>query len=71
MHPIKLSINNRKFCVQGSVLAIKVRLQSIKTTIHMSHHALKPVIHMSLEPILHLLKIRIKIIRGGCQNCPC
>jgi hypothetical protein len=64
VHPIKLIINKSKPCVQGRVLAIKLRQQSIKMAIHMSHHALKPAIHMSLELVLHLLKIRIKITKS-------
>jgi hypothetical protein len=63
MDPIQLGVNSRKSIVQSRVLAIKMRLHMIKAAIHMSHHALKLSIHMSLEPMLHLLKIRIKIAR--------
>ena len=65
LHSIKLSINNSESIVQSRILAIKVNFHSIKMAIHMCHHALKPSIHMSLEPMLHLLKIRIKVIGGG------
>ena len=63
MYPIQLGVNSRESIVQSGILAIKMRLHSIKAAIHMCHHALKPYIHMSLEPMLHLLKIRIKIAR--------
>jgi hypothetical protein len=63
MYPIKLSINSRESIVQSRILAIKMRLHSIKAAIHMCHHALKPSIHMILEPMLHLLKIRIKVAK--------
>jgi hypothetical protein len=61
MCPIKLNINSKESIVHNRILAIKMRLHSIKATIHMFHHALKSSIHMSLEPMLHLLKIRIKV----------
>jgi hypothetical protein len=59
MYPIKLGVNNIESIVQSKILAIKMRLHSIKAAIHMCHHALEPSIHMSLEPMQHLLKIRI------------
>jgi hypothetical protein len=40
-----------------------MRLHIIKAAMHMCHHALELSILMSLEPMLHLLKIRIKIAR--------
>jgi hypothetical protein len=63
VHPIKLIINSIEPCVQGRVLAIKVSLHGIKSAIHMCHHALKPSIHMCLDPLLHLLEVRIKVSR--------
>jgi hypothetical protein len=63
VHPIQMIINGIEPSVQGRVLAIKVSLHGIKSAIHMHHHALKPSIHMSLEPVLHLLEVRIKISR--------
>jgi hypothetical protein len=64
MYSMKLSVNNNESIIQSRILAIKMRLHSIKAAIHMRNHALKPSIHLSLEPMLHLLKIRIKVTRG-------
>jgi hypothetical protein len=63
MYPIQLGVNSRESIVQSGILAIKMRLHSIKAAIHMCHHALKSSIHMIPEPMLHLLKIRIKVRR--------
>jgi hypothetical protein len=64
VHPIKLIINGTEPCVEGRLPAIKVSLHGIKSAIHMRHHVLKPFIHMSLESVMHLLKVRIKISRN-------
>jgi hypothetical protein len=36
----------------------------IEPVIYMRHHALKLTINMCLEPLMHLVKIRIKVTRG-------
>jgi hypothetical protein len=51
----------RKLRVQRIKVIIKVSLHGIHALVHMGHHALKAAIHVCLEPLLHVLEIRIKI----------
>jgi hypothetical protein len=51
----------RKLRVQRIKIIIKARLHGIHALVHMGHHALKAAIHVCLEPVLHVLKVRIEI----------
>jgi hypothetical protein len=51
----------RKLRVQRIKVIIKASLHGIHALVHMGHHALKAAIHVCLEPLLHVLKVRIKI----------
>jgi hypothetical protein len=61
MQAVKLITYDIKHVDHFSILTIHVGLQSIKPAIHMSHHIVILVVHVSLEPLLHLMEIRIKI----------
>jgi hypothetical protein len=50
-----------KLSVQSIKVIIKVSLHPIHALVHMGHHALKAAIHMCLEPLRHVLDVRIKI----------
>jgi hypothetical protein len=58
---LDVSAKFRKLRVQRIKVIIKAILHGIHELVHMGHHALKAAIHVCLEPLLHLLEIRIKI----------
>jgi hypothetical protein len=51
----------RKLRVKRIKVIIKASLHDIHALVHMGHHALKVAIHVCLEPLLHILEVRIKI----------
>jgi hypothetical protein len=58
---LDVSVKFRKLRVQRIKVIIKASLHGIHAMVHMGHHALKAVIHVCLEPLLHVLEVRIKI----------
>jgi hypothetical protein len=58
---LDVSAKLSKLSVQPIKVIIKVSLHPIHVLVHMGHHALKSAIHMCLEPLLHVLEVRIKI----------
>jgi hypothetical protein len=48
----------RVYCIQ---VIIKARLHGIHALIHMGHHSLEAAIHVGLKPLLHVLKVWVKI----------
>jgi hypothetical protein len=59
---LDVSAKLSKLSVQPIKVIIKVSLHPIHALVHMGHHALKAAIHMCLEPLLHVLEVRIKIV---------
>jgi hypothetical protein len=51
----------RKLRVQRIKVIIKASLHDIPVLVHIGHHALKATIHVCLDPLLHVLEVRIKI----------
>jgi hypothetical protein len=51
----------RKLRIQRIQVIIKASLHPIHALVHVSHHAREADIHVGLEPLLHVLKVRIKI----------
>jgi hypothetical protein len=51
----------RKLRVYHIQVIIKARLHDIHALVHMGHHALEAAIHVGMEPLLHILKVRVKI----------
>jgi hypothetical protein len=58
---VDVSAKLRKHRVQRIKVIIKVSLHGIHVLVHMGHHALKATIHVCLEPLLHVLEVKIKI----------
>ena len=58
---LDVSAKLSKLSVQPIKVIIKVSLHPIHALVHMGQHALKSAIHMCLEPLLHVLEVRIKI----------
>jgi hypothetical protein len=58
---LDVSAKLSKLRVQPIKVIIKVSLHPIHALVHMGQHALKSAIHMCLEPLLHVLEVRIKI----------
>jgi hypothetical protein len=57
---LDVSVKLSKLRVQP-IKVIKVSLHGIHALVHMGQHTLKSAIHMCLEPLLHVLEVRIKI----------
>jgi hypothetical protein len=51
----------RKLRVERIPVTVKARLHVIKAVIHMCYHTLKASINMGLKPLLHIVKIGIKV----------
>jgi hypothetical protein len=58
---LDVSAKLSKLRVQPIKVIIKVSLHGIHALVHMGQHTLKSAIHMCLEPLLHVLEVRIKI----------
>src|SRR5688572_1260391 len=58
---VNLITKLRKLRVERIPITVKARLHVIEAVIHMCHQALKASINMSLKPLLHIVKIRIKV----------
>jgi hypothetical protein len=51
----------RILSIERILVTVKTGLYDIQTLIHMCHHSLKASIKMSLKPLLHILKIWVKV----------
>ena len=51
----------RKLTVYRIQVIIKARVHGIHALVHMGHHSLEAAIHVGLKPLLHVLKIWVKI----------
>jgi hypothetical protein len=58
---LDVSAKLSKLRVQPIKVIIKVSLHGIHVLVHIGQHALKLAIHMCLEPLLHVLEVRIRI----------
>jgi hypothetical protein len=47
--------------VERILVTVKPRLHVIQAVIHMCHHSLKASINVGLKPVLHILKIWVKV----------